>query len=139
MHLILGAEDNQLPRDIILINDGFGNFSPATNALPERYGGLTWGTVDIHVLDVNNDGYPDLLMSTFHGYTACHLQLLINNRDGTFRDATQNIPQNWPKPTAEHIWITRIESGDFNNDGLIDFVVNVNGRRPKLFLNAGDG
>ncbi|MCC2547120.1 FG-GAP-like repeat-containing protein [Hymenobacter sp. BT175] len=133
--LVLGALDGSgLPNDLILLNDGAGNFVPGP-ALPNRYGGPTWGTVAISVFDVNNDQWPDLLLSTLNQYQTCQLQLLVNNRNGTFTDYTARIPQSWPTTNA---WIKWIETADFNNDGWTDFVASTQGGQPKLFLNTGN-
>ncbi len=135
MDIILGAADYAgLSNDAILLNNGTGVFS-LSNGLPNRYGGTSWGTVAIIEMDVNNDTWPDIIMSTLYQYQNCHLQLLINNRDGTFSDSTQNILQNWPVSNA---WIKWIEKGDFNNDGWMDFVVCLHGAQPFLYLNTGN-
>jgi hypothetical protein len=136
MDLILGATDDVgLLSDAILLNNGSGVFSNSTIALPPRNGGSNWGTVAIATIDVNNDTWPDLIMSTLYQYQTCNLQLLVNNRDGTFSDSTQNIPQSWPTSNA---WIKWIEKGDFNNDGWIDFVVCLFAGQPVLYLNTGN-
>ncbi len=134
--LILGAIDNSgLVQDAVLINNGAGTFTLAPNALPNRYGNANWGTVSIAAADINNDGYNDLIMSTLYQYQNCELQLLVNNRNGTFSDSTQNITQNWPTTNA---WIKWVETADFNNDGWMDFVVALFGAQPRLFLNRGN-
>ena len=120
--LILGAADySAVSKDLVLLNNGSGVFS-ISNALPQRYGGSTWGTVSIAVIDANNDTWPDLIMSTLYQYQTCQLQLLINNKNGTFSDSTQNIPQNWPT-TLSNIWIKMVKTADFNNDGWMDFLI----------------
>jgi hypothetical protein len=133
--LILGALDNSgIPRDALLLNNGTGNFTISANALPVRYGNSQWGTVGIAVADVNNDGFQDLLMSTLYQYQTCGIQLLINNKNGTFSDSTQNIPQSWP---SSNTWIKWIETADFNNDGWIDFIVSTHYGTPKIYFNTG--
>ncbi|TVZ60181.1 putative secreted protein (Por secretion system target) [Flavobacteriaceae bacterium MAR_2010_105] len=136
MDLILGAVDGAgIAKDLILLNNGAGVFTPGL-ALPDRYGSPIWGTVSIVTADFNNDTYPDLLMSTLQGYQTCHLQLLLNNQDGTFTDATSNIPQSWG---TSNTWIKWIEAGDFNSDGKIDIVGATHfGGSPKLYYNSGN-
>jgi hypothetical protein len=134
--LILGALDGSgIAKDLILVNNGSGVFTPGS-PLPDRYGSATWGTVGIVAKDLNNDGWVDLLMSTLVGYQTCQLQLLLNNQNGTFREATANIPQNW---ASSNTWVKWIEVGDFNSDGFIDIVCSSHyGSSPKLFFNRGN-
>lgn len=133
--LVLGAADNTgIAKDALLLNNGAGTFTFSPNALPNRYGNNQWGTVGIAVADVNKDGYQDLLMSTLYQYQTCSIQLLVNNKNGTFSDSTKNIPQNWP---TFNTWIKWIETADFNNDGWVDFLISTHVGTPKLYLNTG--
>lgn len=133
--LVLGAADNTgIPRDALLLNNGTGTFTASPNALPIRNANNQWGTVGIAVADVNKDGYQDLLMATLYQYQTCKIQLLVNNKNGTFSDSSQNIPQNWP---TSNTWIKWIETADFNNDGWVDFLVSTHVGTPKLYLNSG--
>jgi hypothetical protein len=134
--LILGALDGSgIAKDLILLNNGSGVFTTGS-PLPDRYGSAIWGTVGIVAKDLNNDGWVDLLMSTLVGYQTCQLQLLINNQNGTFTDATANIPQNWP---TTNTWVKWIEVGDFNSDGFIDIVCASHySPNPKLYFNRGN-
>jgi hypothetical protein len=134
--LILGALDGSgIAKDLILLNNGSGVFTPGL-PLPNRYGSATWGTVSIVAKDFNNDGWVDLLMSTLQGYQTCQLQLLLNNQNGTFTDATANIPQNWP---TTNTWVKWVEVGDFNSDGYIDIVCTSHfGTNPKIYFNNGN-
>jgi hypothetical protein len=136
MDLILGALDSRnIPKDLILLNNGKGIFT-AGSPLPNRYGTSAWGTVSIAVADFNNDTWPDLLMSTLFEYQTCQLQLLINNKNGTFTDATANIPQVWG---TSNTWIKSVDIGDFNNDSKVDFICSTYGNTtPKLYLNTGN-
>jgi hypothetical protein len=136
MDLILGNLGSRgVAKDLVLLNNGTGIFT-AGSPLPNRYGNSNWGTVSVTVADLNNDTWPDLLMSTLDNYQTCQIQLLINNKNGTFTDATSNIPQSWG---SSNTWINWIETGDFNNDGQIDFVCSVFGSsQPKLYFNIGN-
>lgn len=144
LDLVLGGEPGDGPaRDALLLNDGKGlfTFAPDT-ALPLRLGGPGWGTVHAVAVDVDNDGWPDLLLSVTSGdYNAAAIQLLLNNRDGTFRDATANVPQapEWTAGSATSRWIKWIAVADFNGDGWPDFAVAGYGVPPRLFLNEGGG
>lgn len=134
--LILGAADGDgMAKDLILLNNGLGQFTPG-QPLPDRYGSATWGTVSIVTQDFNNDGWIDLLMSTLYSYQTCQLQLLLNNQNGTFTDATVNLPQSWG---TSNTWIKWVETGDFNTDGKIDIVCSTHyGTSPKLYYNNGN-
>jgi hypothetical protein len=134
--LILGALDGSgIAKDLILLNNGSGVFTPGL-PLPDRYGSAIWGTVGIVARDFNNDGWVDLLMSTLQGYQTCQLQLLLNNQNGTFTDATANIPQNWP---TTNTWVKWVEVGDFNSDGFLDIVCTSHvSASPKLYFNNGN-
>jgi hypothetical protein len=134
--LILGALDGSgIVKDLILLNNGSGVFTPGL-PLPNRYGTSIWGTVGMIAKDFNNDGWVDLLMSTLQMYETCHLQLLLNNQNGTFRDATANIPQNW---STTNTWVKWIEVGDFNSDGYLDIVCTSHfATNPKLYFNNGN-
>ena len=102
--------------------------------MPLRSGGSTWGTVHIETADFDGDGWPDLLMSVVReDYQEPKLQLLLNNGDGTFRDASDHLPQKWPVPS----WVIYSFAADFNNDGWMDFVTTSNQGRPRLYLNTG--
>ena len=134
--LILGAIDGSgIAKDLILLNNGLGQFTPG-QPLPDRYGSASWGTVSIVTQDFNNDGWIDLLMCTLYSYQTCQLQLLLNNHDGTFTDATANLPQSWG---TSNTWIKWLETGDFNSDGNIDIVCATHsGTSPKLYYNNGN-
>lgn len=98
-------------RDYLFHNNGNGTFSDVT----EKAGiyGLTQGHSAIWV-DINQDGWPDL-------YVADDFEtpdrLYINQGNGTFVDAmSQRLP---------HIpyFSMSADSGDLNNNGLIDLMV----------------
>jgi len=132
LDLVLGGHDKPGISDTILINDGLGNFTyPSTPSLPPRLGGIEFDTVAMSTADFNHDGFPDLLMSTHRGYLIDpKLQLLYNNGDGSFRDETERIIQNWEKDqkpgcTMEYGsgWLVKMFIVDPNNDGWPDFLV----------------
>lgn len=139
----LNHGDNQ-PRDLLLLNDGHGFFTLAPdNAPPTRYGGRTWGTVSIGVLDFDGDGWPDLI-HTVCGMNYCEgaVQILLNNHDGTFRDATELILQPaWQRHGSLFsdgpVYLDPVFPADFNGDGFIDLLVQGVTQPSRLFLNTG--
>ncbi len=122
-------------------NNGDGTFTDATFAaglgLYTQY--LGWGTMFI---DVDNDGWPDLLLVNGHVYPEVdsrHLGssykepriLFHNNGDGTFTDIS----------ASAGAAITTLASsrglavGDFWNDGRISAVINNMNAAPSLLVN----
>jgi len=131
LDLVLGGHDNAGARDVILLNDGEGMFSYAPDEnMPLRLGGPDFETVAVESADFNKDGWPDLLMSTHLGYQFdANLQLLINNDDGTFRDETFRIEQDWsvyrnPDCVGKNVgWLVQPYIVDANNDTWPDILV----------------
>lgn len=143
--LILGGHDgygpNELfPKDAILLNDGTGNFTFASESvMPDRMFGAGGGTVAIMPVDFNNDGWIDLMMSTLLEYKQGGIQILANNRNGTFREESAGIIQSWPiSQNFGNSWIKWNYVADLNNDGRLDIIaVGQNDSPIKIFLNRG--
>jgi len=131
LDLVLGGHDNAGKRDVILLNDGAGMYAYAPDeSMPLRLGGPGFNTVAINSADFNKDGWPDLVMSTHLGYQFdANLQLLINNGDGTFKDETFRIEQDWsvyrnPDCIGENAgWLVQPYIVDANNDTWPDILV----------------
>ena len=139
LDLVLGGHAATEDHDRVLLNDGHGNFTYAPlNTLPVRHGGTNWETIDIASGDFDGDGYPDLLMVEELNYQQPFIQLLLNNHDGTFRDASTNIVQSWPAP-ADNNWIPFARVVDLDGDGHLDFVCNLTFGASQIFLNDGTG
>jgi uncharacterized protein (TIGR03437 family) len=138
-----GGWDNS-PRDWLLLNDGHGFFTLAPdNALPGRYGGRNWHTENSQVADIDGDGWPDVINTVAApNYSEGAVQILLNNHDGTFRDATERILQPaWPRygslSSDGYSWLDKTYPADFNGDGFIDLLVQGGNQPSRLFLNAG--
>lgn len=127
-------------RNWLLLNNGFGKFASApASALPEPHFGLTQNeAVESECADLDLDGWPDLLVSsttTTPYYGNPHVALLLNNRDGTFRDATAtHLPQSWRTG-----WVSRLYITDLNRDGWPDIVGSGPQAGQRLFINSGGG
>jgi hypothetical protein len=62
--------------------------------------------------DVNNDGWPDVLVTQYSG-----VKLFLNNKNGTFTDITQEAGLDNP------LWGTSAAFLDYDRDGWLDLVV----------------
>jgi hypothetical protein len=110
---------------LYLLTNG-GPESPSTNRLYRRRKngtfedvtagsglGIAGHNMGVAVGDVNNDGWPDVVVTQYGG-----LKLFLNNRDGTFREV----------PAAESglenpVWATSAAFADIDRDGWLDLVV----------------
>ena len=101
------------------------------------YTGWTLG-ISSTVVDVNGDGYPDMLASEQSSGVAVSskVYLLKGNGDGTFQQPVHVFT------TADHP-ATHMTLGDFNNDGKVDAIVGQDDDGDPgaafLFLGCGDG
>jgi enediyne biosynthesis protein E4 len=105
--------------DRIFINDGKGNLIFSPQSLPP----VSENTSDVAVHDVNEDGYPDLLVTTSivsgnYGASA-RTYLLINDGRGRFLDQTQKyFGANFsPGMVQKALW------KDLNNNGKKELVL----------------
>jgi hypothetical protein len=101
-------------RDFLYRNDGNGNFSDATaeSKMMDYAMGLSasW-------LDYNDDGLPDLFVANDQWQND---RLFCNQGDGSFVDMLSAA-------TTHTAWYSKgSDSGDLNNDGLIDLMVTDN-------------
>jgi hypothetical protein len=96
--------------NILYHNNRDGTFTDVT----EKSGlkGQGWGA-DVAVLDYNEDGYPDVLITSMFGPS----QLYRNNRDGTFTDVTRETLGRTP------VGGMGARAFDFNNDGKLDLII----------------
>jgi hypothetical protein len=121
--------DNDGWMDIYLVNSGPCDFfhpaKPLRNALYKNnrdgtftdvtvQAGVAGGTfgMGVAVGDYDNDGYPDLFVTS---YGKCILYR--NNRDGTFTDVTAKAGLETPGWTTSAVWF------DYDNDGKLDLFV----------------
>ena len=78
---------------------------------------------DIINLELNDDGYQDLLLfRTGESYDGLYIQALINNGDQTFSDETDTY---LPTLTEDYKWIEKAYLVDLNGDGLLDIVGHI--------------
>jgi len=122
-------------------NNGDGTFNDATAAaglgLYTQY--LGWGTM---FLDVDNDGWPDLLLVNGHVYPEVDSQhlgssfkepriLFHNNGDGTFSDISRSAGTAVTTMASSR----GLAVADLWNDGRISAVINNMNGAPSLLVN----
>jgi hypothetical protein len=102
----------------VMLGNGDGTFQPPIfyTADPLNQGQFTFG-----IGDINADGKPDLLVSEYQDSTNPQFVVFLGNGDGTFQaPLTVSIAR---VPEAEQ----GIPVGDFNSDGLLDFIYQSEG------------
>ncbi|HIA38168.1 MAG TPA: VCBS repeat-containing protein, partial [Planctomycetes bacterium] len=136
--------------NILLINDGTGNFvDESLTRLPQMNNGIGDKSSDAQFVDVNNDGFLDLIVANSHLSVSPDDSgdMLLNYgalNPGVFYDS----PTLFPDVLHEHLGIRLgIETGDVDLDGDQDVIMHPheffgNGAfpfvgRPVLFLNQG--
>ena len=98
-------------KNYLLQNDGHGHFTDVS-----AKAGI-WGLAQGHTaiwVDVNHDGWPDIYVANDFETPD---RLYLNKGDGTFTDV---VDERLPHVTY---FSMTADSGDLNNDGLIDFLV----------------
>src|SRR3569833_273470 len=88
-------------------------------------------------LDYDNDGWQDVLLLTGQRYgepspEGAIIRLYKNNRDGTFKDVTEN------SGLGQRVWASGVTVADYDNDGFEDVFITCRGQNI-LLHNEGDG
>lgn len=119
----------------LFLNDGTGHFTEATAGSGLA---ITGAFLQVKLVDLDNDGYLDLITSGNLGGSAEHY--FHGNGNGTFTE----MPNMLPEPNARNLHTFAV--GDLNRDGFIDvyagygqsYVTPSTTRNDVLYLNNGN-
>jgi hypothetical protein len=103
---------------------------------------LGWGALFV---DIDNDGWPDIFLANGHVYPEVDSKglnvtfrerksLYWNQHNGKFKDVSLDSGPAITTAMNSH----GVATADFNNDGLLEIVVNNSHDRPSLLKNSGD-
>ncbi len=107
---------------VFLLGNGDGTFGT-----PVILGSNSYNVLDLVTLDINNDGYLDVVAAK----QLANDQIYLNNGDGTFADGAE-LPDS-------DLSSTIIVSADIDNDGDLDLLTGASSRSSLIYLNNGDG
>jgi hypothetical protein len=129
--LVLG--DNLTGSNLLLLNDGSGRFHEAAGALPNDPYGADGASIYLVCIDVNRDGWNDILFHSTKRYQEHLNGLWINQGDGTFVAAPATaLPEPLRSSYEKPIYVV-----DLNGDGWPDLVAG--GSAAAAAINNGDG
>lgn len=122
-------------KNVILLNDGKGNFSDDSSLIPDKVATLSskpyqyypyHDSEDVMIEDINKDGLLDLVFVTEDDQKN---ELYLQKKDGSFKDVSDEFP------------VTGVSNGlikaDFDGDGWTDFIVGNNGQNNYLKNHKG--
>ena len=125
-------------------NNGDDTFTDATYSSGIGNQGMLFSGVATKFLDYDNDGWDDILqvdgamlenVSLYHSEVTYKEPMLMyrNTGKGHFEQASRTLGEDFLHPIAGR----GLATADFDNDGDIDFAVNIRGDFPELMRNDG--
>jgi hypothetical protein len=108
-YLLQGAGPDSSSRNKLFRQEKDGHFTDVSAGSGLDIAGYCTG---VAIGDVNNDGWPDVLVTQYGG-----IRLFLNNGDGTFKDVTKSAGLE-----TSH-WATSAAFFDYDRDGWLDLVV----------------
>jgi hypothetical protein len=155
MGVDFGDYDNDGNLDLILTtfsddyktlfrNTGTGHFEDVTSRaglVQPTWNLLSWG---VQFVDINNDGYPDIVMANGHVYPEVdqhkfvttyrqHPSVFLNQKNGQFKDIGESLG-----PAFQLAESSRgLAAGSLTNDGSIDLVITNLDSQPWIIKNPG--
>ena len=132
---------NEAPPNRLLLNDGRGRFTEASDRLRTT---VPLHTREVHVFDATKDGKLDILFLNLTSNAGARerdpqARLLVNDGSGTFVDETEKrLPRN-----SFSSWGGAVV--DFNDDGQLDLIVGAievpgfNPLQARAYANDGQG
>lgn len=138
--LYLGGNENN--GDVVLLNDGYGNFrhAPMDMFQPSRYGNKGH-TVDVRCVDINGNGMMDMIINEanedYHWESTARggFNIWINKGNLIFENVTADAVPN----EVVNDWIWWTAPVDFNADGWPDIFAKSNAGRDMIYINQGNG
>jgi hypothetical protein len=138
-YMTLGEHPHKVPRQYLLtferfgVDDDIGRFHDIADRVGVNRLNMAGGAI---MDDFDNDGLPDLVVSTWHAGEG--MALYRNKGDGTFEDRTKAAGLD------NQIAGFNLTQTDYNNDGFLDILVVRGGwmhtpMRPSLLRNNGNG
>ena len=122
IYFVNGAEMPSLvkrgPQDHNRLYHNNGNLTFTDVTEKSGLAGAGYG-IGVAVGDYDNDGWPDLFVTTVRGN-----QLFHNNGDGTFTDVTTKAGVEGGLYQGKRMWSIAAAWLDYNNDGLLDLFVS---------------
>jgi enediyne biosynthesis protein E4 len=125
-------------------NNQNGTFTDATYSSGIANKVMNFSGVSMKFVDFDNDGWPDILqvngamvdnVQLYHSEVTYKEPLLMfrNVGKGQFEKVSEKLGEDFMRPIAGR----GLATADFDNDGDIDFAVNVRGDYPEVMRNDG--